>query len=187
MGRFARASGRTGCGRSRLPDLLCSKRGVGEHMTVLSPGSVRPPLAMLGAGVVNLSSPSPVEYGVNGRAAVLLSISIAIYVSPKLCLALCPFFSWRDRDPLAPLLRVGRGIGCSRSWSPGSSIVDLGMARRLSLSTLPAPCVSGGIIERKLLGERMTLLSCHQDTPLPNLPNEWHWPEGGGLRESEDG
>lgn len=48
-------------------------------------------------------------------------------------------------------------------------IVDLGMVRRLSLSTFPAPSVSVGIIERKLFGERMALLACHQDFSLPKL------------------
>lgn len=32
-------------------------------MTVVSPGSVRPPPAILGAGVVSLSVTFPVEYG----------------------------------------------------------------------------------------------------------------------------
>lgn len=98
-----------------------------------------------------------------------LSVSTPVYVSPKPCLALCPFFSWRDRGPLAPLLRVGGDSGVLE-LVPRVLIVGLGMAKRLSLSTLPAPYVSGGIIERKFLGERMALLACHQDPhPHPRL------------------
>lgn len=42
---------------------ICSKHGVRERMIVLSSGSARPLPAMLGAVVVKLLSPYPIEYG----------------------------------------------------------------------------------------------------------------------------
>ena len=42
---------------------ISSKHEVGERMTLLSPGSVRPLPAMVGAGVVKLLSPFSVERG----------------------------------------------------------------------------------------------------------------------------
>lgn len=117
-----------------------------------------------------------------------LSISTPVYVSPKPCLALCPLFSWRDRGPLAPLLRVGGDSGVLE-LVPRVLIVGLGMAKRLSLSTLPALYVSGGIIERKFFGESNGSPSL---PPRPQPPPQTYRmgglrPEGGGLGESEDG
>lgn len=58
---FVRPAG-WGSGEAVFQFCICSKHGIGEDMTVLSPGSVRPLPALLGAGVVKLLSPSTVEY-----------------------------------------------------------------------------------------------------------------------------
>lgn len=135
---------------------------------------------MLGAGVVNLCSPSPVEYGISEKATVQLSYSTPVYVSPKRCLALCPFFffSWRDRGPLAPFLSLGGSLGVL--LVPGSSLLVWAWLGGC-LSGPPTPYVSGGIIKRKLFGERMTLLAGHQD--FPPTPKLMKW-VALGLREA---
>lgn len=56
---------------SRSVSALSTEWG-SECVSVLSSGSVRPPHAMLDAGVVNFSF-SSVEYGVSGKFTVLVS------------------------------------------------------------------------------------------------------------------
>lgn len=68
----------------------------------------------------------------------------------------------------------------------GGLNVDLGLTGRLSPPTRSAPDISEGIAERKLVGERITVLTCHQGSPETYQMGSIG-PEGGGPRESEAG
>ena len=89
---------RTDSFEKTLEDGRSSKHEVEERMTVLSPGSVRPLPAMLGAGVVKLLSPFPVERGTKweGLCITRLCIGPRGRLISKLRLSLSPFFSWKD-------------------------------------------------------------------------------------------
>lgn len=69
--------------------------------------------------------------------------------------------------------------------TPRGLKVDLGLARRLSPSTLPTPHVSEGITRRKPFEERIAVLACSQgslQTQMGGIGSE-----GGGPRKSKDG
>lgn len=57
--------------------------------------------------------------------------------------------------------------------APRGFKVDLGLARRLSPSTLPAPHVSEGITRGKLFEERIAVLPSLQPG-FPRNSNGWH-------------
>ncbi|KAM5208151.1 lysosomal phospholipase A and acyltransferase isoform 2-T2 [Hipposideros larvatus] len=76
-------------------------------MTVVSPGSVRPPPAILGAGVVSLSVTFPVEYGVPGDLGNQLEAKLD---KPKVVHYLCSkktdsyFTLWLNLELLLPVI-----------------------------------------------------------------------------------
>lgn len=73
------------------PVCMGSKHGVGGRRTVLSSGSVRPPPAILVAGVVNLAVTFPCRLW--GKECYLrLSICLPVRASPQPCLAVSLFF-----------------------------------------------------------------------------------------------
>lgn len=110
VGSLVRRAG-PGAGGAIFQVYICCKHGVGKRMTVLSSGSVRPSPAILGAGVVNLLSPSHVDCGGEweGYREVAHRSARPRQSEALPCLALSPYLSWKDRGPLAPLLRAGGG------------------------------------------------------------------------------
>lgn len=134
---LVRRAGQGARGRAVFPVCICSKHGVGERMTVVSPGSVRPPPAILGAGVVNLSVTFPVEYGGKWEGYRAVFHRFSYPQKAQILPRLIPIFQLQRTGPFAPLLRASAGERWPPSWPPGDSF-NLGLARRLPPSTLSA-------------------------------------------------